>query len=70
MKLLLLAVAFFAVSIAIALAFTDARVHRPSTFTQGWHDARIERANVAVPAHPAPGLHATTMSPSSPTTRA
>jgi hypothetical protein len=69
-KLLLVAMAFFSVSIAIALAFTDARVHRSSVLIQGWHDVRIERVTEAAPARSVAGAHATTLSPSSPTTSA
>jgi hypothetical protein len=70
MTLLLFAVVLFAVSIAVALAFTNARVHRSPAMLQGWHDARIVRLAETVLALRLPGSYATTRSPSSPTTSA
>ena len=68
MTLLLFALVLFAVSLAMALAFTDARVHRSPALVQGWHGVQI--GNDTVPALRMPGPYATTMSPSSPTTSA
>jgi hypothetical protein len=79
-RLLLLAVVLFAVSIALALAFSDARVHRSPVANQRWanqrwanqrwHEAQIGSIGNAVAAHRARGAHVTIMSPSSPTTSA
>jgi hypothetical protein len=70
MTLLLFAMAFFAASIAMALAFTNVRVHRPYATLQGWHDAGIHRVIETAPTRRVRGSYATTMSPSSPTTSA
>jgi hypothetical protein len=70
MTLLLFAVVFFAVSIAMALAFTNARVHRSAVVFQGWRDTGIERVVETVPARSVPWSYATTRSPNSPTTSA
>jgi hypothetical protein len=70
MTLLLLAMVLFAASIAIALAFTNARVHRPYAALQGWRDAGIERGSETAPSRRVRVCYATIMSPSSPTTSA
>jgi hypothetical protein len=84
-RLLLLAVVLFAVSIALALAFSDARVHRSPvanqrwanqrwanqrSANQRWHEAQIGSIGNAVAAHRARGAHVTILSPSRPTTSA
>jgi hypothetical protein len=70
MVLLLLAVAFFSVSIAFALAFTNARVHRSPVTMQQWRDKQIERVINTTSARRPAGSYSTILSPSSPTTRA
>jgi hypothetical protein len=65
-----LAVALFSLSIALALAFTDSRVHRSPVTMQQWRDAQIEREITTTSAHRPAGSYPTIMSPSSPTTRA
>ncbi|MGA8195807.1 MAG: hypothetical protein WB902_20825 [Acetobacteraceae bacterium] len=68
--LLLLAVVLFAVSIALALGFSDARVHRSPVTIERWHEVLVGCTGEAIPADRARGSHATIMSPSRPTTSA
>jgi hypothetical protein len=70
MTLLLFAVVFFAVSVALSLAFTDARAHRSPAVLQGWHDAGIQHVSETAPTRRVRVRYATTISPSSPTTSA
>lgn len=67
---LLLAVVLFAVSIALALGFSDARVHRSPVTIERWHEVLVGCTGEAIPADRARGSHATIMSPSRPTTSA
>jgi hypothetical protein len=67
---LLLAVVLFAVSIALALGFSDARVHRSPVTIERWHEVLVGCTGDAIPADRARGSHATIMSPSRPTTSA
>ncbi len=67
---LLLAVVLFAVSIALALGFSDARVHRSPVTIERWHEVLVGCTGDAIPADCARGSHATIMSPSRPTTSA
>jgi hypothetical protein len=68
--LFLLAIAAFAVSVAIALASADNRVRQSSDAHQRWRATPIERAHETAPPHGLPDGYAITKSPSSPTTSA
>ena len=69
-RLFILAMAAFAVSVALALAFANNRVRQSSDVYQRWHGTPIERVHETAPPPSVANGYAVTMSPSRPTTSA
>jgi hypothetical protein len=69
-RLFILAMAAFSVSVALALAFANNRVRQSSDVYQRWHGTPIERVYETAPPRRLPNGYAVTISPSRPTTSA
>ena len=69
-RLFILAMAAFSVSVALALAFADNRVRQSSDTQQRWQRTPNERVHETAPPRGVPDGYAVTISPSRPTTSA